>query len=157
MLEVPLDTPCPVCGAEAFFQNTIELDIPYFGSILSLVFLCKHCKFRQTDVLITDIKTPTRFSFRIDGVEDLSVRVVRSSSGTIRMPELGILVEPGESAESFVTNIEGILVRFENAVAQAIRFSDDQDAKLTGAEVLARLQRIWQGEEPATLIIDDPF
>ena len=157
MLEVPLDTPCPVCGAEAFFQNTIELDVPYFGNILSLVFLCKQCRFRQTDVLITDIKSPTRFSFRIGGVEDLNVRVVRSSSGTIRMPELGILVEPGENAEAFVTNVEGILVLFENAVAQAIRFSDDPEAKPAGAELLQRLQSIRRGEEAATLVIDDPF
>ena len=93
MLEVPLDTPCPLCEAKAFFQNTIELDIPYFGNILSLVFCCKQCGFKHTDVLITDIKSPMRFSLRIEGAEDLSVRVVRSSSGTIRMPELGILVE----------------------------------------------------------------
>lgn len=79
-------------------------------------------------------------------------RVVRSSSGTIRIPEIGATVEPGPLAESFVSNIEGVLERIKNVTG-------DMDTENSGKkkEILERIEKIRNGEEKATLIIDDPL
>ncbi|MBP3800305.1 MAG: hypothetical protein ILA19_04935, partial [Bacilli bacterium] len=38
--------------------------------------------------------------------ETLSVRVVRSQSATVTIPEIGVKVEPGPKSEGYVTNVE---------------------------------------------------
>jgi zinc finger protein len=90
--------------------------------------------------------------------EDMTVRVVRSSSGTIRIPELGIAIEPGVASEAFVSNIEGILVRIERVLDQLGRDAED-DAEL--AKVMALQERLGDlrvGKGgPVTVVIEDPF
>lgn len=102
--------------------------------------------------MISSIHEPTRYEYQINSKKDMSVRIVRSSSGTIFIPEIGASVEPGPVSEGFVSNIEGILERIKN-VTEDMETKDKKKKK----EILEKIEKIRNGKEKATLIIDDPL
>ena len=87
----------------------------------------------------------------------MSVRVVRSQSATVIIPEIGVKVEPGPKSEGYVTNVEGVLTRFESAVKKALNLFDDEESQINGKKALDSIQELINGNGTATLIILDPF
>ena len=90
----------------------------------------------------------------------MSTRVVRSSSCTIRIGELGLEVSPGGSSTGYVSNIEGVLNRFEDAVGTIRRQAERDDE---GTEILTRcddmidsIDAVRKGDESVTLELLDP-
>lgn len=134
------------------------VDLPYLGPSLETMLRCDACGYRHTDFVLTQSHEPTRSKLTITREEHMSVRVVRSGSGTIRIPELGIQIEPGIASEAFVSNVEGILVRVERILGQLLRDAADADQRTRIEELLATLLAMRDGKaEPATLILEDPF
>ena len=82
---------------------------------------------------------------------------MRSQSATVIIPEIGIKVEPGPKSEGYVTNIEGVLSRFEDAVKKALNLFEDDESQKNAKIALNALQELKKGNETATLIILDPF
>ncbi len=97
-----------------------------------------------------------RWKLHVDDESLLRVRVVRSGSGTIRIPEFGIDVEPGPAAEAFISNVEGVLYRVRNVVEMAVRFADKASEKERGNEILELMKKAIQGEYSFTMVIEDP-
>jgi len=147
-----IETPCPACFIKPIYYTTTTIDIPYFGEVIQTTMFCKKCGYRHSDIIITAINEPTRYEYPITSEKDMFVRVVRSSSGTMRIPEIGATVEPGPLAESFVSNIEGVLEKIKN-VTEDITTKNREKKK----EILERIEKIRNGKEKATLIIDDPL
>ena len=85
------------------------------------------------------------------------MRVVRSQSATVTIPEIGVKVEPGPKSEGYVTNVEGILTRFEDAVKKALQLFEDSESQKNAKSTLAAIQELINGNGTATLIIEDPF
>ena len=46
---------------------------------------------------------------------------MRSSSCTVRIVELGLEVEPGDNATGYISNVEGVLNRFSDAIGMIQR------------------------------------
>ena len=80
-----------------------------------------------------------------------------SQAATVTIPEIGVKVEPGPKSEGYVTNVEGILVRFESAVKKAMQLFDDAESQKNAKNTLNAIQELIKGNTTATLIIDDPF
>lgn len=149
-------TSCPLCHEELVISWQSD-EIPYFGEVMYITAACD-CSFRFADTLILTQKEPMRYELLVEGLEDLNSRVVRSTSGTIRIPELGIDVEPGSISESYITNIEGILDRILNVVVTATRWcEDDEEKRLRGLEVQEFLKEAIEGQRPITVVVEDPF
>lgn len=148
---------CPVCGAKGSFQFKGRIDdIPFFGETLETLVTCSRCNFKQSDVLHLGEGKPTRYEFQISSVEDMKVRVVRSSTGVIKVPELGVVVRPGSGGQGYVSNIEGVLGRIKEAME--ISMSGAAPLKRRTAErKLRALDAIMRGEKRARLIVMDPF
>ena len=66
-------------------------------------------------------------------------------------------MEPGPKSEGYVTNVEGILNRFEDAVKKALNLFDDEPSQINGKNTLNKIQELKKGNGTATLIIQDPF
>ncbi len=98
--------------------------IPYFGDIMYTTANCGKCTFRFADTIILSSKEPVCYSLPIKTEADLDARVIRSTSGTILIEELGIMVEPGPISESYVTNVEGVLQRIRSVVESTVRWSE---------------------------------
>ncbi len=145
---------CPVCKME-LVTNWVEDNIPFFGEVMHITSLCE-CGFRYSDTLIMAQRSPVHYELRVRSQNDLDARVVRSTSGTIRIPELGISIEPGPASESFVTNVEGVLERVEEILAN-VTLWDEVEKKARAEELLSIVEKIKRGEYEITMIIEDPL
>ncbi|HLE46370.1 MAG TPA: ZPR1 zinc finger domain-containing protein [Thermoplasmata archaeon] len=155
--DVALAAPCPMCGAANLRMRSLSIDIPYFGEALQTTVVCEACGFRHADVLLAREGPPTRHVLRVTRPSDLTARIVRSSSGTIRIPEIGGLLEPGLRSEGFVSNAEGVLHRFRDILGFLSRNADSPAARRRAEASRATLDRMIEGEAPFTIILDDPF
>jgi len=153
--EFEMKSSCPICGAELIFRWQPD-EIPHFDEIMYISATCE-CGFRYADTLILSEREPVRYELTISSPEDLNARVVRSTSGTIRVPELGIDVEPGPASESFVTNAEGVLERIKSIVKMARKWTDDEVKLKRIDEILNIIEGAKSGDAELTVIIEDPF
>lgn len=147
---------CPACHNTGLDYVVADLDLPYFGNVNQLYFSCDSCGFRHSDILIGTVRDPTRWTLRATKPEHLNARVVRSTSGTIRIPELGVLIEPGPASDAYVSNVEGVLVRVEGILRQLRRDAVDEEAERKCDERLAELVAARDAKFPFTFILEDP-
>ena len=127
---------CPACGIEGVAKSIMkELEIPHFGKVLETTIQCPHCGFRHSDVIALEQNDPAKYVIEINK-NTLSVRVVRSQSATVSIPEAGVKVEPGPKSEGYVTNVEGVLTRFESAVKKALMLFEDDESQKNGKKGL---------------------
>ncbi|MBE0517363.1 MAG: ZPR1 zinc finger domain-containing protein [Methanophagales archaeon] len=143
---------CPICGAESEVRF-LPAEIPYFGETMIFTAVCSSCGYRATDVMVLSEERGKRCELVISSVEDLNALVVRSTSGTIEIPELGVRIEP-KRGEAFISTVEGVLRRVENVVKMLSR---DSARKKRATDLLKRIDEIKSGEASMTLIIDDPM
>lgn len=147
-----------MCSSTMEF-NWETQELPHFGEALLVSGTCC-CGFRHTDTMLLEQNEPLRHSLVVEDVLDLNARVVRSSSGTIRIPELGIDVEPGYASESYISNVEGVLARISEIVAFVTRSaaqSGDGERTRRGEEILESIRLALQGQFRLTLMIEDPL
>ena len=133
-----------------------ELEIPHFGKVLETTIQCPECGFRHSDIIALEQNDPAKYVIEINK-SNLTVRVVRSQSATVSIPEVGIKVEPGPKSEGYVTNVEGMLNRFEDAVKKALNLFDNAESQENAKNTLKKIQDLKEGNGTATLIILDPF
>jgi len=98
---------------------------------------------------------PVRYVYRTATQDDLAVRVVRSMSASIEIPELGVRIDPGPTCQGFVSNIEGVLDRIVQAVGSAIMDGDAEERE-NARLLLEKIARVKCGELPVTFILEDP-
>ena len=161
-MESSLDYPCPICNSEnGLILNVHTSEIPYFGGHTEMTMICNECGWRNTDFIPSEGKKPSLWSLVIDNSEFMTTRVVRSSSCTVRIVELGLEVEPGDNATGYISNVEGVLNRFSDAIAMiqrsAIRDGEEGKEKVESCqELIDRISKIKNGEEPVELMLLDP-
>ena len=99
-----------------------------------------------------------RYEMPVETIEDLDARVIRSTSGTIRIPEMGVTIEPGSVSESYVTNIEGVLQRVRDVLLTASRWvQGDEEKSSRSEELLCMLEDVIEGKRKITVIVEDPL
>ena len=95
MEEQPVDIPCPICHQEGQVGMITHVDeIPYFGEHTQVTVLCHACGWRQTDFIPAEGRKAGAWNLLIDDQQKLLSRVIRSSSCTVRIPELDLEVMP---------------------------------------------------------------
>jgi zinc finger protein len=154
--EVVLDARCPACASPALVMRSQVERLPYFGETLFTTVLCQRCDFRHGSQMQLEVRPPARHTLRFALPRDAGVRVVRSHSGTWRIPELGFLAEPAEASEAFVSNLEGLLERVRDILVRARTMFDAPGEQAAVEARLLHLQRIMDGAEQGTLVVEDP-
>jgi zinc finger protein ZPR1 len=145
---------CPYCEREIQYLYQTE-NIPYFSEILLVTARCE-CGYRHADTMILGGAEPARWEFAVEKPEDLSVRVVRSASARVEIPELGVEIDPGPACEGFVSNVEGVLDRIGDVLGSVLTWAEGEERE----NALALRERIGlarEGSIPFTLIIEDPM
>ena len=175
MQESPVDIPCPICQLQGEVYMIAHIDeIPYFGEHAQVTVMCHSCGWKQTDFIPAEGKKAGCWSLVIENQNHLKSRVVRSSSCTIRIPELDLQVNPGSNATGYVSNVEGVINRFVEVINMVLRdLQNDISAKLNETEtttltesmqeieqlesLINRLTRVGKdGNQPFTLELLDP-
>lgn len=151
---------CPVCGGVKTLEVTNRTDnIPYFGDMLETAVSCKKCGYQSSDSISLEHNDPIRYSLKIDNTK-LNTRVAKSQTATITIPDLGLKVEPGPKSQGYVSNVEGILNRFESAVVRAIKLEGadiGRDVNEKALDIIEFITKIKTGEYSTLLILEDPF
>ncbi|MFP4654975.1 MAG: ZPR1 zinc finger domain-containing protein [Methanohalobium sp.] len=150
------ETYCPLCNDKLAIHWQSD-HIPYFDEILYMSARCR-CGFKFADTMITSQRDPVHYELTIENAEDLYAKVVRSTSGTIRIPEFGIAVEPGPASESYITNAEGLLNRVKSVIQTAAEWSkEDEDKYNHCLEIEKALDDTIEGNQKLMIEIDDPL
>jgi zinc finger protein len=147
--------PCPYCNTEIQYLYQTE-NIPYFSDILIISATCPSCGYRYVDTQMLKSAEPVRYELAVTTADDLSAKVVRSMTGIIEIPELGVRIDPGPACQGFITNVEGVLDRIGQAVTAGIR--DGTPEERENARVLfGKMEAVKAGELPVTVILQDPL
>ncbi len=140
---------CPDCGKKAVMLNLIR-DVPNFGETLFTTLSCSHCGFKLSDVMPSEFHEPKKYSLVVDSPEKMRTRIIRSSSSTIRIKELGVEIEPGPLSEGYVSNLEGLLNRIQSVLKA---MPESENAETVGEEISAAKN----GKKKFTVELLDPF
>lgn len=148
--------PCPMCGKNTLTLREDHREIPYFGMVYLFSMTCSDCKYHKSDVETETVKDPCRITMEINSEEDMKVRVVKSAEATVKVPRM-ISIDPGPASNGYISNIEGVLQRLKDAIETAKNLEDeDEEAIKKAKNMIKKLTRVMWGQEPLTLIIEDP-
>nr|MBA4404973.1 hypothetical protein [Nanoarchaeum sp.] len=146
---------CPVCGKHKLTLREEDIDIPFFGKTFVFSMCCEECGFSKADVEAEEKKDPTRITFEIDSEKDMSVRVIKSSNASVKIPQMRMNMEPGEASDGFVSNIEGLLHKFELVLEQQRDTAEEEDVKKQAKNLLKKIWKVKLGDQPLKIIIED--
>ena len=144
---------CPHCNTEIEYIYQTE-NIPYFSDILIISAICDSCGYKYVDTQLLRSNEPVRYEVAVDTEEDLGIRVVRSMSASIEIPELGVRIDPGPACQGFVSNIEGVLDRVEQIIEGALLWGEEEERE-NARTLLEKIEGVKCGEIPITLILED--
>lgn len=149
---------CPVCHEKKLTLTEARREVPYFGICYLFSMDCGACGYHKADVEAEEEREPCQFTFKLEREQDLSVRVIKSSNATVKIGQIGT-IEPGEAANGYVTNIEGLLNRMKNQIEHLKRAAEEEEDEETVQKAkghLKKLLRALWGQEPMTIVIKDP-
>jgi zinc finger protein len=147
---------CPKCNAKALMTESI-IEIPFFGKTLFSNLRCNKCNFNLNDVSSDSEKEPAKFSIKISSEKDLYTKIVKSSTSTVIIPELGVRIEPTPASEGYFTNIEGLLNKIDESISVAVFSEEEKDAGTLRKKLLEKISQAKEAKFPFTVIIEDPF
>lgn len=147
---------CPSCDSESMLASQTEYDVDHFGSVMMSVVTCHKCGYRHTDVITLTEREPIILTAKINSIEDLNIRVVKSGTATVSIPEFGATITPGPYSEGYISNVEGILDRIEDALTFMLSTADGKRLA-KGKRMLKQIRTAKDSKPRFTLTIKDPF
>lgn len=147
--------PCPICHKPTLTLMEKQIEVPYFGKLYVFSMTCSSCDYKKADVEAEGEKEPVKWTFEINSDKDMSIRIVKSSEATVKIPRI-ITITPGPASEGYVTNIEGLLEKVKESIEAARDTEEDPDEKKKAKNLLKKLTRIMWGKEKCKIIIEDP-
>lgn len=148
---------CPVCGASKATFTEYEIDDAYAGQIAIFSIKCGACGFRNSDLEFINPGVPAEYSVDIESKEDLNIRVIKSGACEFKIPNFRISVDSTMGNEGFISNIEGLLIRFRDQI-QLLKGDLDLDKmqRKKLKNLLNGIEEVLSGEKKITVkLIDD--
>lgn len=143
---------CPACGSEKLEVSAYVYEVPYFGKIMIEVWKCRDCGYKKSDVSTLEHEGEVKIVFPVRRAEDLNALVVKSSTASIEIPELGVEIFPGPAAQGYITTVEGLLERILESTPSEC-FKEDSHCN----EFVKKVEKAMKGEAIFTVILTDPY
>ena len=154
-MEVLQGEKCPLCGANTLTLTETERDIPFFGKVAVFSMSCASCHYHKADLEALEEHEPCKYTLTVSGEKDMNIRVVKSSSALVKIGQIG-QIEPGEAANGYVTNVEGLLNRMKHQLEHLKEAADEPaDAKKI-KNMLKKLTRVMWGQDELKISLEDP-
>ena len=154
-IEIIENQQCPVCGKNEAVYSEYEIEDPYAGTIYILSLKCNACGYRRSDLELENSSEPAIYELVVENKDDLNIRVVKSGECEIKIPEMGISVDSTFNGEHFVSNVEGVLVRFR----EQLEFLESEETNKKIVEkinsFIDKINSVINGEEKIKLILKD--
>ncbi|RLE66251.1 MAG: hypothetical protein DRJ38_02260 [Thermoprotei archaeon] len=148
---------CPYCREKSLEIREVVHQQPYLRKTLIISKNCKKCGFKKTEMLPLNPRKRRIIAFKMIKKEDLYVKILRTSTATIFLPELGAVIDPGIDAPYFITNVEGLLSRIEDALERIRVLEISQESEYEITKLKKIIKKIKEGKHSLTIIIDDPI
>ena len=146
---------CPICSENTLTLTEMERDIPFFGMVAIFSMDCSSCNYHKADVESLEENEPAKYTLEVESEEDLKIRIVKSSMAKVKIGTLGT-IEPGEAANGYITNVEGVLNRMKRQVEHLKDIVEDPADAKKAKNTLKKLTRVLWGQEKLKLVIEDP-
>jgi len=156
VLSMQMTLRCPACDSDSTVNNQTQYEVEHFGSVLLSVSTCQKCGYKHTDVTTLTAREPIALTAKITSPEDLKIRVIKSGTATVSIPEFRATITPGPYSEGYISNVEGILEKVEDALT--FMLGSAKGKSLQKGETMLRKMRIAREQNPNfTLAIKDPL
>jgi len=146
---------CPMCREKKLMLMEKETEVPYFGKVLLFSMTCNNCKYHLADIEAMEKKEPVKYTFEVQDDKDMSVRIVKSSEATVKIPYIAS-IEPGPAAQGYVTNVEGLINRVKYQIESVKETAEDDEDRTKAKNLLKKIFKIKTGQEKVKIIIEDP-
>jgi len=146
---------CPMCFKDTLVLMESERDVPYFGKLAIFSMDCNGCNYHKADVESVEKNDPAKYTLTVSSEQDLNVRVVKSSTATVKIPRI-MSIEPGPASNGYVTNIEGLLNRVKVMLEKARDDEEDKVKRKKAKNMLKKVQDALWGHDKIDVIIEDP-
>ncbi|HME51227.1 MAG TPA: ZPR1-type zinc finger protein [Candidatus Lokiarchaeia archaeon] len=151
---------CPGCGKNSLSQKVYLYKEPRsHDELLFFVILCEECNFKKTEIMPlapSSHAKSNKYILKIKRPKDLETKIYRASTGSIEIPEIEMVVEPGIQAEFFITNIERILLKFKESCEFLLDNSSDQETLDLLQKRIQDLDDLLAVKREFTVILEDP-
>jgi zinc finger protein len=151
---------CPCCGKRALSQRAhLYKEQRSKDELLFFVTFCDECNFKKTDIMPLSPSTHVKSNHNVIKIKypnDLETKIYRASTGSIEIPELEIILEPGIQADLFITNIERILLKFKESCQYLLRDDPEPVAKAILEKRIQDLDDCLVVKREFTVVLDDP-
>tara|TARA_Y100000310_G_C20695119_1_gene825109 strand:- start:3157 stop:3672 length:516 start_codon:yes stop_codon:yes gene_type:complete len=146
---------CMMCGKKDLTLHEEEIDIPHFGKTFVFGMFCNACGYRKQDLESAENKQGYEYTIEVDSEDDMSIKVVKASTGTLKIPRI-ITMEAGENSNGFISNIEGVIERVKKAIQSAADAeSEDKAAKKKAKNMIKKLNNVVLGREKLKITLSD--
>lgn len=145
---------CPVCMKKTLSLREEAVDVPYFGLTHVFSMNCSSCSYFVSDVEADEPTDAVKQRFTVESEKDLSARVIKSSSATLKIPRM-VTIESGPESSGYISNVQGVLERFK-AVLEDLRSDDDKSVAKKAKNQLKKVNKALAGHEKITIILEDP-
>lgn len=133
--------------------------IPYFREIVIMAFECPHCGFRNSEVQsASEISDKgSHITCKIDSLKDLSRQVLKSENASVKLQELDFEI-PSGTQRGVLTTVEGLIQKAIDGLSQEqpVRKYTNEELYNKIEEIIGKLNKLLEGNEPFTFILDDP-
>ncbi|MBU0667165.1 MAG: ZPR1 zinc finger domain-containing protein [Nanoarchaeota archaeon] len=146
---------CPFCNQKTLTLREAPRDVPFFGVVHVFSMDCSNCNYHKADVEAAEEREPVKLSIEVDSEEDMKIRVIKSSTATVKIAHVGS-IEPGEAANGYITNIEGILNRMKKQVEIIRDESDDRADVKKAKNIIKKITRVMWGQDKIKITLNDP-
>ena len=145
---------CPICLKETLSLKEQSIEVPYFGLTHVFGMDCSSCGYHMSDVESEEQHKAVKQKFVVESEDDLNVRVIKSSSGSIKIPRM-VTIEGGQpDSDGYITTIEGVLNRFKE-VLEDLKSDDDKKVAKKAKNHLKKLNKVLWGQDSLTIQLED--
>jgi len=147
---------CPSCDNNSILASQTQYEVEHFGAVLLSVTVCQRCGYRHSDVIALSNREAVALTAKISSLDDMNMRVIKSGTATISIPEFGATITPGPYSEGYISNVEGLLAKIEDALTFMLSTAKGKRLK-KGERMLKKMQMARDSKPRFTLIIKDPM
>lgn len=133
-----------------------EYEVEEFGPVLLEVATCKNCAYKHTDITTVRKRESIVLIAKINSLDDLNMRVIKSGTATINIPEFDATITPGPYSEGYISNVEGVLAKIEDALTFMLGSASAKTLQ-KGIKILKKMRAAREQEPNFTFIIKDPL
>jgi len=146
---------CPICSKNTLSLREANFDVPYFGLMFVFSMDCSSCGYHKADIEFDQTQEPSKYELEITSEDDMKIRIIKSSHAKIKLGRIAT-IEPGDTSNGYVSNVEGILNRIKHIIEMTRDNADDDQERKQAKNHLKKMTRVMWGQEPMKLIIEDP-